>query len=83
MRQIIIHLSANGVKILSFGFDIDEESQRKCMQSRDTSISEEEITSHVKVTKNLMKYLNKRIDLNTSTLMMKKRKISLLTFIIQ
>ncbi len=25
MRQIIKHLSGNGVKILSFGFDVDEE----------------------------------------------------------
>ena len=41
MRQIIKHLSGNGVKILSFGFDVDEETQRKRMKSRDTSISEE------------------------------------------
>uniref|UniRef100_A0A8C4Q8A2 Guanylate kinase-like domain-containing protein n=1 Tax=Eptatretus burgeri TaxID=7764 RepID=A0A8C4Q8A2_EPTBU len=32
-RQIIKHLS--GVKILSFGFDVDEETQRKRMKSRD------------------------------------------------
>ena len=47
MRQIIKHLSGNGVKILSFGFDVDEETQRKCMKSRDTSISEEEITTRI------------------------------------
>ena len=29
MRQIIKHLSGNGVKILSFGFDVDVETQRK------------------------------------------------------
>ena len=46
MRQIIKHLSGNGIKILSFSFDVDEETQRKCMKSRDTSISEEEITTH-------------------------------------
>ena len=34
MRQIIKHLS--GVKILSFGFDVYEETQRKRMKSRDT-----------------------------------------------
>ena len=49
MRQIIKHLS--GVKILSFGFDVDEETQRKRMKSRDTSISEEEITTRINVNK--------------------------------
>ena len=49
MRQIIKHLSGNGVKILSFGFDVDEETQRKRMKSRDTSISEEEITTRINV----------------------------------
>ena len=83
MRQIIKHLSGNGVKILSFGFDVDEETQCKRMKSRDTSISEEEIQLVFMLIKNLMKYLKKRIYLNTSTLMMKKRKISPLTFIIQ
>ena len=39
IRQIIKHLSGNGFKILSVGFDVDEEIQRKCMKSRDTSIS--------------------------------------------
>ena len=47
MRQIIKHLS--GVKILSFGFDVDEETQCKRMKSRDTSISEEEITTPINV----------------------------------
>ncbi len=51
MRQIIKHLSGNGVKILSFGFDVDEETQRKRMKSRDTSISEEEITTCINVNK--------------------------------
>ena len=47
MRQIIKHLS--GVKILSFSFDVDEETQRKRMKSRDTIISEEEITTRINV----------------------------------
>ena len=51
MRQILKHLSGNGVKILSFGFDVDEETQRKHMKSRDTSISEEEITTCINVIK--------------------------------
>ena len=82
MRQIIKHLSGNAVKILSFVFDVYEETQRKRMKSRDTSISEEEITTHINVNKEFMKYLKKRIYLNTYTLMMKKRKISLLIFTI-
>lgn len=48
-RQIIKYLS--GVKILSFGFDVDEETQRKRMKSRDASISEEEITTRINVNK--------------------------------
>ena len=34
MRQIIKHLSGNGVKILSFGFDVGEETQRKRMKQQ-------------------------------------------------
>ena len=51
MRQIIIHLSGNGIKILSFGFNVDEETQCKRMKSRDTSIREEEITTRINVNK--------------------------------
>ena len=47
MRQIIKHLSGNGIKILSFGFDVDEETPCKLMKSRDTSVSEEEITTRI------------------------------------
>ena len=83
MRQIIKHLSGNGVKILSFGFDVDEETQCKCMKSRDTILVKKKLQLVLMLINNLMKYLKKRIYLNTSTLMMKKRKISLLTFIIQ
>ena len=41
MRQIMKHLSGNGVKILSFGFDVNDETQRKFMKSRDSGISED------------------------------------------
>ena len=51
MRQIIKHLSGNGIKILSFGFDVDEETQCKHMKSRDTSIRKEEITTRINVNK--------------------------------
>ena len=50
MRQIIKHRSGNGVKILSFGIDV-EETQRKRMKSKDTSISKEEITTRINVNK--------------------------------
>ena len=84
MRQIIKHLSGNGVKILSFGFDVDEETQLKRMKSRDTStvLVKKKLQLVLMLIKNLIKYLKKRIYLNTSTLMMKKRKISLLIFTI-
>ena len=36
------------LKILSFGFDVNEEAQRKHMKSKDTSISEE-ITTRINV----------------------------------
>ena len=44
---MIKHLSGNGVKILSFGFDVDEETQRKRLKSWDANISEEEITTPI------------------------------------
>ena len=44
-------MSGDGVNILSFGFDVDEETQRKRMKSRDTSIGEEEITTRINVNK--------------------------------
>ncbi len=67
MRQIIKHLS--GVKILSFGFDVDEETQRRRMKSRDTSISEEEITTRINVNKEfdeifILKYFFEHIYFN-------------------
>ena len=58
MRQIIKHLS--GVKILSFGFDVDEETQCKRMKSRDTSISEEEITTRINVNKEFDKIFKEK-----------------------
>ena len=51
MRQTIKHLSGNGFKIWSFGFDVYEETQRKRMKSRDASISEGQITTRIDVNK--------------------------------
>uniref|UniRef100_UPI00358E828D guanylate kinase-like n=1 Tax=Myxine glutinosa TaxID=7769 RepID=UPI00358E828D len=60
MRQIMKHLSDNRVKILSFGFDVDEETQRQCMKSRDTGISEEEMTTRINVNKGFDKILKEK-----------------------
>ena len=61
MRQIIKHLSGNGVKNLSFSFDVDEETQRKCMKSRDTILVKKKLQLVLMLINNLMKYLKKRI----------------------
>ena len=51
MRQIIKCLIGKGVKILSFGFDVVDETQCKHMKSRDTSINEEQITTRINANK--------------------------------
>ena len=71
MRQIK-HLS--GVKILSFGFDVDEETQRRHMKSRDAILVKKRLQLVFMFINNLMKYLKKRIYLNTTTWMMKKNE---------
>ena len=82
MRQIIKNLSGNGLKILSFGFDVDE-TQCKRMKSRDTSMSEEEITTCINVNEEFDEIFKEKDLFEHIYLLMKKRKIFLLAFIIQ